>query len=74
MKKIIYILLFTIGNILINAQPPCPTCPPGNGGVGGTTPGARSSPIDMYAVYLAAVAIILIMLYAKKVMRARKIS
>ncbi|MDN3607366.1 signal peptidase [Kaistella yonginensis] len=53
--------------VLVNAQPPCPTCPPGGGGgTGGTTPGAVASPIDMYLYILAIAAILFIVLYAKK--------
>ena len=56
-----------IMGVLVNAQPPCPTCPPGGGGgTGRTTPGAVASPIDMYVYILAIAAILFIVLYAKK--------
>ncbi|KEY18534.1 hypothetical protein [Kaistella antarctica] len=55
--------------VLVNAQPPCPTCPPGSGGGGGggTTPGGPASPIDMYVYILAIAAILFIVLYANKI-------
>lgn len=56
-------LLFSM---LMLAQPQCPTCPPGTGGVGGHNPGAVASPIDMYVYVLAIVAILIIVYFAKK--------
>lgn len=75
MKIIVRLFLATfvlIMGVLVNAQPPCPTCPPpcptcpGGGGAGGTTPGA-ASPIDMYVYILAIAAIVFIVLYAKRI-------
>ena len=68
MKIIARLFLATfilIMGVLVNAQPPCPTCP-GGGGAGGTTPGA-ASPIDMYVYILAIAAIVFIVLYAKRI-------
>ena len=63
-----------IMGVLVNAQPPCPTCPPGGGGgAGGTTPGGISSPIDMYVYILAIAAIFFIVLYANKIKKGQTI-
>lgn len=64
----VFVLLM---GVLVDAQPPCPTCPPGGGGGGGggSTPGGISSPIDMYVYILAIAAILFIVLFAKKIQR-----
>ncbi|REC42637.1 signal peptidase [Chryseobacterium piscium] len=56
-------LLFSM---LMLAQPPCPSCPVGGGGVGGNNPGAVASPIDMYVYVLVVIAILAITYFAKK--------
>lgn len=60
--------LFFLLSLLLQAQPPCPTCPPGSGGGGGggTTPGSQASPIDMYIYVLAIAAVLIIAYFAKK--------
>ena len=77
MKMILRLFLAAfvlIMGVLVNAQPPCPTCPPGGGGgAGGTTPGGISSPIDMYVYILAIAAILFIVLYANKIKKRQTI-
>ena len=77
MKMILKLFLAAfvlIMGVLVNAQPPCPTCPPGGGGgAGGTTPGGISSPIDMYVYILAIAAILFIVLYANKIKKRQTI-
>ena len=77
MKMILRLFLAAfvlIMGVLVNAQPPCPTCPPGGGGgAGGTTPGGISSPIDMYVYILAIAAILFIVLYANKIKKGQTI-
>ena len=77
MKMILRLFLAAfvlIMGVLVNAQPPCPTCPPGGGGgAGGTTPGGISSPIDMYVYILAIAAILFIVLYANKIRKRQTI-
>lgn len=46
------------------AQAPSNPTPPG--GVGGGTPGAQASPIDMYVYVLGIVAVLLIVFFTKK--------
>jgi hypothetical protein len=46
--------------------PPCPVPPCDSGGVGGTTIGAQTVPIDMYVWILAIVLITFAVLYAGK--------
>jgi len=65
LKKISAFIAFLF-SMLISAQPPCPTCPVGGGGVGGTNPGAVASPIDMYVYVLVIAAILMIVYFAKK--------
>ena len=74
MKMIYRLILATfilVMGVLVNGQPPCPTCPPGGGGGGGggTTPGGPASPIDMYVYILAIAAILFIVIYAKKIQK-----
>jgi len=65
-KSTILLVVFFFAKVWY-AQVPCPTCPPGGGGVGGTNPGARQSvPIDMYVFFLAIAAILMIVYFAKK--------
>ena len=78
MKMIIRLFLaafILIMGVLVNAQPPCPTCPPGGGGGGGggTTPGAPASPIDMYVYILAFAAILFIVIYVKKMQKKQTV-
>ena len=77
MKMILRLFLAAfvlIMGVLVNAQPPCPTCPPGGGGgAGGTTPGGISSPIDMYVYILAIAAILFIVLYANKIKKRQTV-
>lgn len=65
-SKKLFGLLALLFSFLGFAQPPCPTCTPGNGGVGGTTPGAQSVPVDMYIFILGIAAILLIAYFARK--------
>jgi len=67
MKNSIVLFVMVLLSIFGQAQVPCPTCPAGSGGVGGTNPGARQSvPIDMYIYVLAIAAILMIVYFAKK--------
>ncbi|WP_228414563.1 hypothetical protein [Chryseobacterium sp. SNU WT5] len=59
--------------VVIYGQPPCPTCPPGGGGVGGTNPEAASSPIDMYVYLLGLAAVLFIVLYSKKIINKQTV-
>lgn len=66
-KKAVVPLVLFLFSMLGYAQVPCPTCPTGGGGTGGTTPGARQSvPIDMYVYILAIAAILMIVYFAKR--------
>lgn len=68
-KLLLTAFIFVMG-VLLNAQPPCPTCPPGGGGgVGGTNPEAASAPIDMYVYVLGILAILIISYYSKKIQK-----
>ena len=78
MKMILRLFLAAfvlIMGVLVNAQPPCPTCPPGGGGGGGggTTPGGPASPIDMYVYILAIAAILFIVLYVKRIQQKQTV-
>ena len=66
MKKIYLKLVFPLCllmHTIFYAQPVNPNPP---GGVGGGTPGAQASPIDMYVYILAIVAVLTIVYFAKK--------
>lgn len=67
-SKLFLLAFIFIMGIMLNAQPPCPGCPD-DGGVGGVTPGAAASPIDMYVYVLGILAILLITYYSKKIQR-----
>lgn len=76
MKMIYKLFLATfllVMGVLVNAQPPCPTCPPNGGGGGGVTPGGPASPIDMYVYILAIAAFLFIALYAKKILKRQSV-
>lgn len=64
----LYSLVLLLATTFFFAQggPPCPTCPYPGGGVGGTTPGAVTSPIDMYVYVLAIIAVCIAAYYGKK--------
>ncbi|WBV59775.1 signal peptidase [Chryseobacterium camelliae] len=67
MKKIYFKLVFTFCLLMCTffyAQTPTNPNPPG--GVGGGTPGAQASPIDMYVYVLGIVAMLLIVFFTKK--------
>lgn len=67
-NKLILGLLTAIIFVDFYKAPP----PPPNGGGGPSTPGAPSSPIDMYIYLLGFIAIILVSFYVRR-MKANKI-
>ncbi|WP_426275958.1 signal peptidase [Chryseobacterium sp. S-02] len=67
MKKIYLKLVFPLCllmHTIFYAQTPTNPNPPGS--VGGSTPGAQASPIDMYVYVLGIVAMLLIVFFTKK--------
>ncbi|KQT21801.1 hypothetical protein ASG31_00180 [Chryseobacterium sp. Leaf404] len=62
--KYIFLALVLLSNFILAQTPQCPTC--GTGGGGGTTPGKQSIPVDMYVYVLAAVAVMMVVFFAKK--------
>lgn len=63
LNKYLYVVLFTCLNVLAFAgAPPIPGG--GSTGAGGT--GAQASPIDMYVIILATVAIVFAVFFAKR--------
>ncbi|MBS1549064.1 MAG: signal peptidase [Bacteroidetes bacterium] len=62
-NKLILSLLAVVFCVDFYKAPP----PPPGGGGGPTTPGAPSSPIDMYLLVLGIIALTLVFLYSKKV-------
>lgn len=65
----LYAFTFLFASLMLLAEdPPAPITMKGGpgGGGGGVTPGAPSSPIDMYVYILAIAAIVMIVYFAKK--------
>lgn len=58
--------VFLFLSLTFSAQAPSNPTPGTPGGVGGTTPGVQSIPVDMYVYALAIVAILLVVFFAKK--------